>query len=311
MIRRPPRSTLFPYTTLFRSAPTRKLAVSPVRKLSRVTVLRFGFATQAIESSRIAAPVAPDPLGSAKTTTGRTQTPVVHRPALWITATESAGPSGTMTVPPRPAAVVAAPPGVPRSTVRTEKPVADTNDTVLSAALTTPITWPAELVCSSASLHATVSASPNQQTRFMTWGSPRDHNTQTVPPAPRSRRADGARARAGSVRRTRTCETRRSRRTGRPRTADRAAMPHQIPDPRTLLEGRASPRTRAPLGTPAARSPPRARECRGATVGTVPAFRCARASAPGRLGCRRETSRRTRPCRDPKPATEVDRKSVV
>src|SRR5207253_1559117 len=92
------------------------------------TVLRFGFATQAIESSRIAAPVAPDPLGSAKTTTGRTHTPVVHRPALWITATESAGPSGTMTVPPRPTAVVAAPPGVPRSTVRTEKPVAAPHD---------------------------------------------------------------------------------------------------------------------------------------------------------------------------------------
>src|SRR2546430_11619350 len=29
MIRRPPRSTLFPYTTLFRSAPLRKIPVSP------------------------------------------------------------------------------------------------------------------------------------------------------------------------------------------------------------------------------------------------------------------------------------------
>src|SRR3989475_6444937 len=250
MIRRPPRSTLFPYTTLFRSAPTRKLAVSPVRKLSRVTVLRFGFATQAIESSRIAAPIAPDPLGSAKTTTGRTHRPVVHRPALWMTATESAGPSGTMTVPPRPAAVVAAPPGVARPTVRTEKSVADTNDTVLSAALTTPITWPAELVCSSASLQAAVSANPSKQTRLMAWGSPRDHNIQSAPPVPRSRRVDGARARVASGPRTRTCETRRSRRTGRSRPGGRPATPHRIPDPRTLLEGRASPRTRAPLGTP-------------------------------------------------------------
>src|SRR5207253_11071961 len=166
------------------------------------TVLRFGFATQAIESSRITAPVAPDPLGSAKTTTGRTHRPVVHRPALWISATESAGPSGTTTVPPRPAAVVAAPPGVCRSTVRTVKSVADTNDTVLSAALTTPITWPAELVCSSASLQAAVSASPNKQTRLMSWGSPRDHNTQTDPPAPRSRRADEVWGHARSAPRT-------------------------------------------------------------------------------------------------------------
>src|SRR2546422_9349205 len=89
MIRRPPRSTLFPYTTLFRS-PTGKLAVSPERKLRRVTVLSFGFATQAIESSSITTPVAPDPRASGKTTTGRTHRPVVQRPALLITATESA-----------------------------------------------------------------------------------------------------------------------------------------------------------------------------------------------------------------------------
>src|SRR5574341_2031451 len=30
MIRRPPRSTLFPYTTLFRSPPLRRLTVSPI-----------------------------------------------------------------------------------------------------------------------------------------------------------------------------------------------------------------------------------------------------------------------------------------
>src|SRR5438132_474720 len=89
-----------------------------------------------------------------------------------------------------------------RSTVRTVKSVADTNDTVLSAALTTPITWPAELVCSSASLQAAVSASPNKQTRLMSWGSPRDHNTQTDPPAPRSRRADEVWGHARSAPRT-------------------------------------------------------------------------------------------------------------
>src|SRR5258707_7441579 len=31
MIRRPPRSTLFPYTTLFRSFPCRRLAAAPAR----------------------------------------------------------------------------------------------------------------------------------------------------------------------------------------------------------------------------------------------------------------------------------------
>src|SRR5258708_29726241 len=32
MIRRPPRSTLFPYTTLFRSAPAAKKAAAPAKK---------------------------------------------------------------------------------------------------------------------------------------------------------------------------------------------------------------------------------------------------------------------------------------
>src|SRR2546422_3219762 len=38
MIRRPPRSTLFPYTTLFRSSPfvTRSAMISPVRAASRM-----------------------------------------------------------------------------------------------------------------------------------------------------------------------------------------------------------------------------------------------------------------------------------
>src|SRR5687767_15261155 len=38
MIRRPPRSTLFPYTTLFRSACRVELDVRPVRLLRRVPV---------------------------------------------------------------------------------------------------------------------------------------------------------------------------------------------------------------------------------------------------------------------------------
>src|SRR2546422_4433889 len=37
MIRRPPRSTLFPYTTLFRSAPRRLRGADPVRSARRVT----------------------------------------------------------------------------------------------------------------------------------------------------------------------------------------------------------------------------------------------------------------------------------
>src|SRR2546430_10164665 len=39
MIRRPPRSTLFPYTTLFRSAWSRSMCVPPL--LQRVLVLRL------------------------------------------------------------------------------------------------------------------------------------------------------------------------------------------------------------------------------------------------------------------------------
>src|SRR5207247_8405201 len=120
----------------------------------RVTVLRLGLAIHAMESSWMATPVAPEPLARGSTTTGFTHSPV-HRPALRTTATESAGPSGTITVVPRPAAVVGTPVVESRPTGRTEKSVADTNDTVLSAELTTAITCPAELVCSSASLHPT------------------------------------------------------------------------------------------------------------------------------------------------------------
>src|SRR5438034_1177654 len=74
----------------------------------RVTVLRLGLAIHAMESSWMATPVAPEPLARGSTTTGFTHSPV-HRPALRTTATESAGPSGTITVVPRPAAVVGTP----------------------------------------------------------------------------------------------------------------------------------------------------------------------------------------------------------
>src|SRR2546428_7136410 len=131
----------------------------------RVTVLRLGWAIPAMDSSGMAPRVAPEPLARGRTTTGFTHSPV-HRPALRITATESAGPSGTSTVVPRPARVVGTPVVERRPTGRTEKSVADTNETVLSSELTTAITCPAELVCSSASLHPAVRASPTNSHRF-------------------------------------------------------------------------------------------------------------------------------------------------
>src|SRR3712207_6947351 len=42
MIRRPPRSTLFPYTTLFRSANTR-LFIDPIRPLRRLPLVDVDF----------------------------------------------------------------------------------------------------------------------------------------------------------------------------------------------------------------------------------------------------------------------------
>src|SRR5258708_18045564 len=41
MIRRPPRSTLFPYTTLFRSAPVRKGPAARRRRSGRPSLARF------------------------------------------------------------------------------------------------------------------------------------------------------------------------------------------------------------------------------------------------------------------------------
>src|SRR2546428_11156957 len=131
----------------------------------RVTVLRLGWAIPAMDSSGMAPRVAPEPLARGSTTTGFTHSPV-HRPALRTTATESAGPSGTITVVPRPAAVVGTPVVERRPTGRTEKSVADTNDTVLSAELTTAITCHAKLDVSSESLLPAARARPTNTTPF-------------------------------------------------------------------------------------------------------------------------------------------------
>src|SRR5258707_11390993 len=54
MIRRPPRSTLFPYTTLFRSASARTIAGSSMTRVASKTSARredFSFATASASSS--------------------------------------------------------------------------------------------------------------------------------------------------------------------------------------------------------------------------------------------------------------------
>src|SRR5438093_13776844 len=109
----------------------------------RVTVLRLGLAIHAMESSWMATPVAPEPLARGSTTTGFTPSPV-HRPALRTTATESAGPSGTITVVPRPGAVGGAPVVESSPTGRTGTWVADPNDPLLRTELPTATTRPAE-----------------------------------------------------------------------------------------------------------------------------------------------------------------------
>src|ERR1035438_9231794 len=54
MIRRPPRSTLFPYTTLFRSTPSPQIATSPTVCMSRGTsfMLRSEEHTSELQSLR-------------------------------------------------------------------------------------------------------------------------------------------------------------------------------------------------------------------------------------------------------------------
>src|SRR2546430_16013598 len=67
MIRRPPRSTLFPYTTLFRSGSPRSLGRSPrrgldLRRSSRLPPWLAGFGGRAVEAE---AEVRNGPLGLA------------------------------------------------------------------------------------------------------------------------------------------------------------------------------------------------------------------------------------------------------
>src|SRR2546430_10792950 len=65
MIRRPPRSTLFPYTTLFRSQPVlaavRRTAVIPARAASAGIVLHGDGPGPVPRPGRLAAPVRGDP----------------------------------------------------------------------------------------------------------------------------------------------------------------------------------------------------------------------------------------------------------
>src|SRR5438094_9953169 len=61
--------------------------------------------------------------------------------------------------------------------VVTPKSVAETSDR--SDTLTTPITCPAELVCSRASLHAAASARASRARRLIERRSPQDHNIRT------------------------------------------------------------------------------------------------------------------------------------
>src|SRR3712207_8023992 len=51
MIRRPPRSTLFPYTTLFRSSPTRACAAAETPSIASSTTCSSGTPTSSVTSS--------------------------------------------------------------------------------------------------------------------------------------------------------------------------------------------------------------------------------------------------------------------
>src|SRR5258708_24263645 len=53
MIRRPPRSTLFPYTTLFRSRVPRLLLGPDLRRLSRITLRRSAARSYRVERGRV------------------------------------------------------------------------------------------------------------------------------------------------------------------------------------------------------------------------------------------------------------------
>src|SRR5258708_38526391 len=72
MIRRPPRSTLFPYTTLFRSHP-------PAAELVRSSLRRSG----RLGERRVAVRLRPPPLAAAR------RHPTLHRPRHWADVVES------------------------------------------------------------------------------------------------------------------------------------------------------------------------------------------------------------------------------
>src|ERR1041385_3506070 len=179
------------------------------------------------------------------------------------TPTASAAPSGTTNACSRPAMVVAVAPPLCQSRVDTVKSVAEMTDRVRSAALTTPITCPAELRCSSASLHATASARASQRRRLIDRWSPQDHNIRTGGRAARRAPARAVPPAETPGPRTRTCGTRRSPHTDPRRRGDPAAARRRTPGPRTPAGAGPHPPTRGPPGTRAgptrAPAPPRRR----------------------------------------------------
>src|SRR5437879_10058315 len=162
--------------------------------------------------------------------------------------------------------------------VVTLKSVAETSDR--SDTLTTPITCPAELVCSRASLHAAASARASRARRLIERRSPQDHNIRTggraARPAPA--RADPRAATRGPH--TRRCGTRRSPHRDPRWAANRVAGRRRTPDPQTRRRAGARPRTRARRGTPAGRIRAPAPAYRAATGETAlprrPAPACGR-----------------------------------
>src|SRR6266487_600905 len=147
--------------------------------------------------------------------------------------------------------------------VVTLKSVAETSDR--SNALMTPITCPAELVFSSASLQPVARVSARKASRLIGEWSPQDHNIRTDRPAARPGRAYARPAASARARHTRTCETHGSPRTDRP-PGSRAAGRRRTPDPRIRPRAARNPRTRVRRGTPAGRIRARAPGYRAATA---------------------------------------------
>src|SRR5690348_9158995 len=125
----------------------------------------------------------------------------------------------------------------------TVKSVAEMSDKVRSFALTTPITCPAELVCSSASLQAATRTSAKTITRFIGKWCPQDHNIRTDGPGARSRPARAQPAAATLVQRTRRYETRRFHRTDLRLAGGRAGARRRTHGPRTPARAASCPRT--------------------------------------------------------------------